>query len=272
LNDVGHGFNVAAMKNTALLIVLSLAAGAVQAQAAGTVTLTANATSAKGEMTPRLTWSTSPAATSCTASGGWSGTKAASGAQTLYNINASTNYTLTCTWGSGSATVNWTPPTTNTDGTPLTNLAAFRVYYGTSSSSLTQVKEINDISSSATTISGLSAATWFFKVRAVNASQVESADSNVSSKAVAASSAAKTVSITITNPIVRKTIATTVYDVVRSATTGKFVVGKAIGTVALGKTCRAYYLSGDYYGVLAGIVKITGTPRSTTYVAHCAIQ
>src|SRR6187399_318695 len=73
LNDVGHGFNVAAMKNTARLIVLTLAAGAVQAQAAGTVTLQANATSASGEMTPRLTWSTSPAATSCTASGGWSG-------------------------------------------------------------------------------------------------------------------------------------------------------------------------------------------------------
>ena len=260
------------MKNTALLIVLSLAAGAVQAQAAGTVTLSANATSATGEMTPRLTWSTSPVATSCTASGGWSGTKAPSGAQTLSNINASTNYTLTCTWGSGSATVNWTAPTTNTDGTPLTNLAAFRVYYGTSSSSLTQVSEVNDISSSSTTISGLTPATWFFKVRAVNANQVESADSNVSSKAVATSSAAKTVAITITNPTVRKTIATTVYDVVRSATTGKFVVGKAVGTVALGKSCRAYYLSGDYYGVLAGLVKVTGTPRSTTLVAHCAIQ
>jgi len=260
------------MKNTALLIVLSLAAGAVQAQTAGTVTLTANATSATGEMTPRLTWSTSPVATSCTASGGWSGTKAASGSQTLSNINASTNYTLTCSWSTGSATVNWTPPTANTDGTPLTNLAAFRVYYGTSSTSLTRVSEVNNISSTSTTISALTPATWYFKVRAVNANQVESADSNVSSKVVTGATAARTVSITITNPTVRRTIATTVYDLVRSPTTGKFVVGQAVGTVALGKSCRAYYLSGDYYGVLAGIVKITGTPRSTTYVAHCAIQ
>ncbi len=41
------------MKNTALLIVLFLAAGAAQAQTAGTVTLTANATSATGSMVPR---------------------------------------------------------------------------------------------------------------------------------------------------------------------------------------------------------------------------
>jgi len=260
------------MKNPALLIVLFLAAGAVQVQAAGTVTLRANATSATGEMTPRLTWSTSPAATSCTASGGWMGTKAPSGAQTLVAINASTNYTLTCSWGNSTATVRWTAPTTNTDGSRLLNLAAYRVYYGTSRSSLSRVREINDISSSAATISGLTPATWFFKVRAVNANQVESPDSNVSSKAVAASSAAKTVAITITKPTVRKTIATPVYDVVRSATTGKFVVGRTVGTVAIGKSCRAYYLSGDFYGVLGGLVKITGTPRSTTLVAHCAIR
>jgi hypothetical protein len=271
LNDVGHGFNVAAMKNTALLIVLSLAAGAVQAQAAGTVTLTANATSAKGEMTPRLTWSTSPAATSCTASGGWSGTKAASGTQTLQNINSSTNYTLTCAWSTGSATVNWTPPTTNTDGTPLTNLAAFRVYYGTSSSSLTRVREVNDISSSSTSISALSPATWYFKVRAVNANQVESADSNVSSKVISGASAARTVSISITSPTLRRTRATAVYEVVRSATTGKFVTGRVVGTVPIGKQCRAYHLTGDFYGVLRGLVNVTLTiPSGTTLVAHCA--
>ena len=257
------------MKNTALFIVLFLAASAVQAQTAGTVTLSANSTSATGEMTPRLTWSTSPVATSCTASGGWSGTKAPSGAQTLSNINASTSYTLTCSWSTGSTTVNWTAPTTNTDGTPLTNLAAFRVYYGNSSTSLTRVKEVNDISSSSTSISALTPATWYFKVRAVNANQIESGDSNISSKVISGASAAKTVSIRITNPKVRKTRATAVYDVVRSATTGKWVVGRVVGSVPIGKECRAYYLSGDYYGVLGGIVNITGTPRSTTLVAHC---
>ena len=80
----GLGRNVAAMKNTrTVLFVLFLAAGAAQAQTAGTVTLRANPTSATGSIVPVLTWSTNPVATSCTASGGWSGTKAASGTQTL---------------------------------------------------------------------------------------------------------------------------------------------------------------------------------------------
>jgi hypothetical protein len=222
-------------------------------------------------MTPRLTWSTSPVATSCTASGGWLGTKAPSGAQTLSNINASTSYTLTCSWSTGSANVSWTPPTTNTDGTALTNLAAFRVYYGTSSTSLTRVSEINDISSTSTTINALTPATWYFKVRAVNANQVESADSNVSSKVVAGASAARTVSISITSPIIRRTTATAVYEVVRSATTGKLVTGRVVGTVPVGRQCRAYHLTGDFYGVLRGLVNVTLTiPSGTTLVAHCA--
>jgi hypothetical protein len=37
----------------------------------------------------------------------------------------------------GSATVSWTPPTTNTDGSALT-VAGYRVYYDTSATSLTQ--------------------------------------------------------------------------------------------------------------------------------------
>jgi hypothetical protein len=32
---------------------------------------------------------------------------------------------------SGQATLSWDPPTTNVDGTPLTDLAGYKVYYGT---------------------------------------------------------------------------------------------------------------------------------------------
>src|SRR5712691_8977244 len=35
--------------------------------------------------------------------------------------------------GAGILDASWTAPTTNTDGSPLTDLAAYRVYYGTSS-------------------------------------------------------------------------------------------------------------------------------------------
>jgi hypothetical protein len=39
----------------------------------------------------------------------------------------------------GSATLSWTIPTTNTNGTPATNLAGYHIYYGTSSEALNTV-------------------------------------------------------------------------------------------------------------------------------------
>ena len=49
-----------------------------------------------------------------------------------------------------------------------------------------------------TTISSLTPGTWYFAVRAVNTSGTESANSNVTTKAVTGASAARTVAITIT--------------------------------------------------------------------------
>jgi Bacterial pre-peptidase C-terminal domain len=175
------------------------AAGAAQAQTAGVVTLTANRTTSTGSFAPVLTWSTNPVAQSCTASGGWSGTKANYGTQTLATISASTNYTLTCTWSAGSANVTWTAPTTNVDGSALTNLARFKVVYGTSATALTNSKTVDDITSRSTTVSPLTPGTWYFAVRAVNTANAESSNSNVSSKAITGASAARTVGITINN-------------------------------------------------------------------------
>ncbi len=39
----------------------------------------------------------------------------------------------------GSVTLSWYPPTQNADGSPLTDLAGYRVYYGHSADSLHQV-------------------------------------------------------------------------------------------------------------------------------------
>ena len=109
-----------------------------QAQTAGTITFSANKTSSTGSFAPVLTWSTSPVATSCSASGGWSGTKFASGSETVASISANASYTLTCAWGNGSATISWTAPTKNTNGSSLTDLASYKILFGNSSTSLTQ--------------------------------------------------------------------------------------------------------------------------------------
>ena len=249
-----------------------VAAGSAHAQTAGVVTLRANSTSATGSLVPVLTWSTNPVATSCRASGGWSGTRAASGTATLPLINASTNFTLTCSWGTGTARVSWVAPTTNTDGSALTNPAGYRVYYGTSNTSFPQSITVNDIAARSATVSSLVPGTWYFKVRTLNTSQTESADSNIASKAVTGASAAGTVGITITTATqTLKTIATSVYDVIRDAS-GRWVLGRVVGTVPVGRPCRTYFLTGDYYGVQTGYVAITVTPRGTTLVAHCAMS
>ena len=94
-----------------LALPLLLLGNLAQAQTAGTLTFTVNKTAATGSVAPVLTWSTTPVATNCVASGGWSGTKFASGSQTLSTITSSKSYTLTCYWGNGTASLKWTAPT-----------------------------------------------------------------------------------------------------------------------------------------------------------------
>ena len=261
-----------------LFVVGSLAVtGLAQAQSAGTVSLQANRTSATGSLVPVLTWSTNPVAASCVASGGWSGSKAVSGTQTLPAISASTNYTLTCTWGTGSASVSWVAPTTNNNGSALTNLAGFRVYYGTSSTALTRNTLIDDMTRRSATISALAPGTWYFAVRAFNSNNAESDNSNVATKTVTGSTAARTVNITITQttPVPPPTgaLVTTsvdVYDVVQQSN-GTWSTRAIVGRIALGRACSAAFTAnGGYYQINRSEVTMNGTrPWSNTLVARC---
>lgn len=89
---------------------------------------------------------------------------------------------LTTVAAAGSATLSWTPPTENTDGTALTDLAGYRIVYGTSASALSQMIEVPNPSVSSYVVEQLSPATWYFAVRAYTTSGEESANSNVASK------------------------------------------------------------------------------------------
>lgn len=84
----------------------------------------------------------------------------------------------------GSATVSWTPPTQNTDGSTISNLAGFRVQYGSSPSALTQTIQIANSGLATYVVTGLSSGTWYFAVRAYTSSGAESANSSVVSKAI----------------------------------------------------------------------------------------
>lgn len=212
------------MKRLALFAVIALCA-AVPALSQ-TVTLTPSVTSGNGSIATTLTWSTTPAASSCTASGhaSWTGSKAASGTQALPPITLSGTYALSlaCTWpGDSTATVEWTPPTTNTDGSALAKcatadtagpcLAYFQVYRRlnnadlSSGAEMVQARNPNAVSQPFT---GLGAGTHYFGVEAVNGNNVASVLSNVASKVIT-SAVTRTESVNITvNPKPSAAVAT----------------------------------------------------------------
>lgn len=84
----------------------------------------------------------------------------------------------------GSATLNWTPPTQNTDGSPLINLAGYRVYWGTNQGNLSSSVTLNNPGLASYVVEQLTPATWYFALTAINASGVESPFSNLASKEV----------------------------------------------------------------------------------------
>ncbi len=108
----------------------------------------------------------------------------ASTAQGTASLAAFSIVVLEANSGTGSADVSWAPPTTNTDGSTLTNLAGYTIYYGTSPGSLTQKVEITNVGLTDYLISGLSSGTWYFAVTAYTSSGSQSSLSNVASKTI----------------------------------------------------------------------------------------
>jgi hypothetical protein len=84
----------------------------------------------------------------------------------------------------GSATVSLTPPTQNSDGSPLTNLAGMRVYYGTSPSSLNQKIQLAGTAPMTYTISNLASGTWYFGATAYTTAGAEGAMSPLATLAL----------------------------------------------------------------------------------------
>lgn len=85
---------------------------------------------------------------------------------------------------SGTATLDWTPPTENSDGSTLTNLAGYTVYYGTSPDGLTESVKVSNPGLTAYTVSNLTSGTWYFAVTSYSAAGVESGRSAVVSTTI----------------------------------------------------------------------------------------
>lgn len=84
----------------------------------------------------------------------------------------------------GAATLSWNPPTENSDGSALTDLAGYKIYYGLNRDNLTQVVELNNPGLTRFVVENLTPARWFFAMTSVNDDGVESVRSPIASKTI----------------------------------------------------------------------------------------
>ena len=73
----------------------------------------------------------------------------------------------------GSVTLSWTAPTLNEDGTALTDLAGYKIYYGTSSRNYT-IEIPVDLGTTTLVVDNLTPDTYYFAATAINSSDIES--------------------------------------------------------------------------------------------------
>lgn len=148
---------------------------------------TFTATPATGSGPRTITWDV-PGGTNCQAGGDWSGSKAASGSESIKLAVGDHTLTLACTVPDNpikaTVTLLWTAPTQNVDGTALTDLAGFKLYYGTSATALSQTISINNPAQNVYKVEDLNPGTWFFALTALNSTGIESAKSATVNKAL----------------------------------------------------------------------------------------
>jgi Putative Ig domain len=130
-----------------------------------------------------------------TTTGALTGTASAAAVGTYANIAISVSdgkatvslpaFTLTVNQiSTGNAALEWTPPTENVDGSLLSNLAGYRLHYGTSANNLTQTVQVANPGLTSYVVENLSAGTWYFAVTSYTTSGVESSLSGVVSSSI----------------------------------------------------------------------------------------
>jgi hypothetical protein len=135
-------------------------------------------------------------ATFSTATGQLQGTPTAADVGAYANVGISVSdgtattslapFTITVTAiGTGSATLTWAAPTQNDDGSPLTDLASYRVHWGTTSRNYTNSVTIMNPGLTTYVVGNLmSGTTYYFATSAGNSQGVYSAYSNEATKTI----------------------------------------------------------------------------------------
>ena len=82
------------------------------------------------------------------------------------------------------AELSWTPPTVNTDGTPLLDLSGYKIYIRTGEGGYTELIDLSNPELTMYVADNLAPGTYFFKITAYDSAGVESDGSNAVSKTI----------------------------------------------------------------------------------------
>ena len=145
----------------------------------------------------------------------------------------------------GDATITWTPPTQNCDGTPISGIQGYELRWGQGRTQLSELPPFEY------TVEGLKPGLWWFSMAAVDANGVESQFVSVE-KLVTAEELVTT--------------GTTVYTFFR--TNGNIVVTPTTHTVPLGVVCDSSQSVNGKYKVGLESVQWTGAKLSAA-LADC---
>ncbi len=151
------------------------------------VTLSANPSNVAQGGTTTLQW-TAQNADTCTASRGWSGSQPLSGTFVPGPLNQTTSFELSCDGPTGTGIalttvqvldkiLRWQAPTHNVDGSPLVDLAGYRIYWGQGSRTYTGSHTINDAAVTEWEVTA-PPNTYYFALTAFDGDGNESAYSN----------------------------------------------------------------------------------------------
>jgi len=162
------------------------------------ITFTASPTWVREGGNAVLTWKASNAY-ACQGYGPWDGSEPVEGSSTTNGLTATTKFVLTCFNASGAktsatatvrvvdaaaagtATLSWNAPTSNVNGTPITPLKGYTIYYGNSEAAMTQSLVLSGAATTSAEITGLASGTWYFAVAADAADGTQSAKSDIGS-------------------------------------------------------------------------------------------
>jgi hypothetical protein len=85
---------------------------------------------------------------------------------------------------SGNVTLDWTPPTLNSDGSVFTDLAGYYLQFGRTPYQLTQAIKLTNPGLTSYVVENLAAGTWYFTISSITSNGIQSFESAVVSTTI----------------------------------------------------------------------------------------